>query len=209
MLCDFLMEFEVATRETEATKHPTLQVVVPWFFRLLNYCEVKESDSAIICNMKNAAYTYLSLNVSEHITDFHKVATFLTPSLKPLRMYSTSTAKNEVLDAARETLDKLIPKDTSRDASNRTMTPGSSRNVFRSQAMVMFESDNTEVQEDDEDEIQRYINHHVPTMEVELLDWYVYVMCINLILSNVIFCNSLFDSLSHCFTQIHFQVVCA
>lgn len=173
------MIFEEATLEVEATKRPTLHLVLPWYFRLLHHCEISSVESVVISALKSKGLAYLNSNISEHITIHHKVATFLCPKLKPLRMYNSSSDKNEIIDAARDMLDKLIPKeqydmDNDRAANNTRSRSDSTRRLNVSQAILMFEDDSIDILNDENDEIQRYINHHVTDMDgCELLEWCV------------------------------------
>lgn len=101
-------------------------------------------------------------------------------------MYNSSSVKNEIIDATREMLDRLIPKEASdiyneRAASNRSCS-NSPVNRTVSMAISMFEDDGSDFQDDEEDEIQRYINHHVKSTDEEILKWYEFcILCCSLI----------------------------
>lgn len=172
MICDLLNIFEEATREVEATKRPTLHLVVPWYFRLLRHCQASSTDSVVISQMKIVAIEYLTSNIANHITSYHKVATFLCPTLKPLRMYASSSTKNEIIDTARDMLARLVPEELD---TNRGIVRSSNRSSLSniSQAISMFEEDANDFDVEEEDEIQNYINEHVTRMDECLLDWYV------------------------------------
>lgn len=92
-------------------------------------------------------------------------------------MYTSSAIKNEIIDAAREMLDKLCPKTESDinngpdTSSNQPASATTSRRV--SQAMLMFQVDDSNMQVEEEDEVQRYINFQVKNMDEDLLEWYV------------------------------------
>lgn len=178
ILSDFLQIFEEATKEIEASKRPTLHLVIPWYFRLLQHCESSSLDCGMISNLKRAGLAYLTSNVSEHITIHHKVATFLCPKLKSLRMYNSSSIKNEIIDSAREMVETISPNETRETNSSSAATSArlgnhSSTTSRTSQAMLMFD-DSVGVLDDEEDDVQRYINHHVRDMEEgRLLEWWV------------------------------------
>lgn len=173
VLSEFLSIFEEATREIEATKRPTLHLVVPWHFRILHHCQASSADSVFISQLKITAVEYFSSNVANHITDFHKVATFLCPTFKPLRMYHSTNIKNQIIDTAREMLAKLLPEES--DTNRSRVQPFNRSTVTNtSQALSMFEGEADGFQEEEDDEIQNYINEHVIRMNECLLDWSVF-----------------------------------
>lgn len=115
----------------------------------------------------------MTSNVQENVTMLHKIATFVCPSLKPLRMYHRTVDKNEIIDATVEMLENLVP---SNEPRSRTTTPPSTSETHNSnsKALAMFEIDADDVQDDeDNNEVQTYINQRVNKMEGTLLEWWV------------------------------------
>lgn len=184
MLCDFLNIFEEATREIEATKRPTLHLVVPWFFRIKLHCQPSSADNVLISQIKIVATEYLTSNIANHISDYHKVATFLCPTLKPLRMYSSSSEKNEIIDTTRDMLSRLVPDELDLESNrSRVQSTTHTATTNKSLALLMFEGETDDFGGDETDEVQNYINEHVIRMDGCLLEWYVPISLTELSLS--------------------------
>lgn len=171
MIRDFLEIFEEATREVEATKKPTLHLVVPWFFRLVATCEVSETDNVLIANMKTIGREYFQTNISKHITKYHNMAAFLCPTLKSLRMYHPQK-KAEIIVEIRSFLDENFPPTPSQNTTHIAHRPIACNASSTSKALSMFE----EAEEDAShhnisDEIQSYMECKVQS-NVDVLTWW-------------------------------------
>lgn len=97
---NFLKIFEEATTEIEASRRPTLHIVIPWYFRLLKSLEFSVKHYVVVSQMKASGREYFVCNISNHLTSYHKIATFLCPVLKSLRMYDVNT-RNEIVESTR------------------------------------------------------------------------------------------------------------
>lgn len=100
-------------------------------------------------------------------------------------------------------LDRLIPKVAcdiynDRAASNRPCND-SPVNRTVSMAISMFEDNGSDFQDDEEDEIQRYINYHVKSSDEEILKW-----CVSCIICCLLI-DSAYISLCHCHRFVYFR----
>lgn len=91
-------------------------------------------------------------------------------------MYNSSAIKNEIIDGARDLLEKLVPKEAfdanhKRPASNNRSGSDSTKSNGLSLAMSMFEDNGGDIDDCEEDEVQLYINQHVRKMDGSLLEW--------------------------------------
>lgn len=77
-MIDFLTLFKLAISELEGEHYPTIHMVLLWFFKLKKHCEHKFGDPPYI----------KSLRFDEKMcpTATHKIATFLHPKFKSLKM---------------------------------------------------------------------------------------------------------------------------
>lgn len=175
MLCDFVVIFEEATKEIEASKSPTLHLVIPWYFKLLKYMDFVGIDSAIVSNMKSAGRQYLKTNIAQHLSKYHKIAVFLYPSTKSLKMYDRQQ-RSVIVDSARDLMNEKFPVSSNDSRENTARNNDARQNVNISSALQMFQDD-CFTDEDDSDDIDKYINMHninsSDDSEFDLLTWWV------------------------------------
>lgn len=79
-LAKFLSLFKVASEQLSADTTPTLHLVVPWFTKLKNSCESKDSEPLLLTQFKSLVSKMLDEKV--HLTSLHYIATFLHPATK-------------------------------------------------------------------------------------------------------------------------------
>jgi len=88
-LAAFLEVFKTAFLELEATKTPTLQLALPWFYKLNSHCDVSATDSVEIASLKTTA---ISLIDSKFIMQpLHNLAAALNPKMRNLKMVPDAT----------------------------------------------------------------------------------------------------------------------
>ncbi len=85
-LIDFLTLFTLAISELDGATHPTIHMVLLWFLKLKKHCEPKSGDPSYVALLRAHASSLLEEKI--HLTVTHKVATFLCPRFKSLKMLS-------------------------------------------------------------------------------------------------------------------------
>ncbi len=71
---------------------PTLHLVVPWYSKLKNSCDIQDHDHLLLAQLKNAVSKMMDEKI--HLTSLHYIATFLYPGTKKLlvsRVFSTKS----------------------------------------------------------------------------------------------------------------------
>jgi hypothetical protein len=79
-LVNFLSLFRAASEQLSADTTPTLHLVVPWFWKLKNACEINDDDHLLLVQFKHAVSKMLDEKI--HLTSLHYIATFLYPVTK-------------------------------------------------------------------------------------------------------------------------------
>ena len=87
-LISFLMPFKEESEKLEADTKPTLQFVLLAFHRLLRHCDPKEGDCNVIAKLRSRARSLLQEKFELH--DMHKIACFLWPRYRRLKMLSAN-----------------------------------------------------------------------------------------------------------------------
>lgn len=179
MLCDFVKVFEEATNEIEASKSPTLHLVIPWYFKLLKYMEFVGVDSAIVSDMKSVGRQYLQNNIASHLSKFQKIAVFLCPSMKSLKMYNRQQ-RTEIIECARNLMSEKFAN--SSNETQRRENTGNNNNSNSnpcsntSSALQMFRDDSFN-DDDDFDDIEKYVSMHIKSADDsvnDLLAWWAH-----------------------------------
>jgi hypothetical protein len=89
-LVNFLSLFKSASEQLSADTTPTIHLVVPWFWKLKNACEINDDDDQLLLiQFKQAVWKMLDEKV--HLTPLHYIATFLYPVTKKLPVRQLST----------------------------------------------------------------------------------------------------------------------
>lgn len=81
---EFLCLFKDASEELEGDRYPTINSVLLWFNKLKAHCEPNCGDSEYIQYIRQRAGWLI--NEKFKVTTTHKIATFLTPRFKSLKM---------------------------------------------------------------------------------------------------------------------------
>lgn len=108
LLRNFLEPFKKATDELEASKRPTLFLVYPNYFNILEHLKPSASDPHCIAECKTIAQKYWTENVHNFLTKYHGVALFLHPMMKALRM-QTPTERNTIWSQTIQMMENFQP----------------------------------------------------------------------------------------------------
>lgn len=93
LLIDFLSVFKEETEKLEAENSPTLQYYLLSYYRLRKHCLPNDLDHDGMRNLRQRAYNLLE---QKFVPDkLHKIATFLWPQFRNLKMLSANE-KEEV-----------------------------------------------------------------------------------------------------------------
>lgn len=85
----FLEVFKTASLELEATKTPTLQLALPWFYKLKSHCKASPNDSADLATLK--AKAIVKIDSKYLLEPLHNVAAALNPKMRNLKMMPEDT----------------------------------------------------------------------------------------------------------------------
>ena len=150
-LIDFLELFEEAILVLEGEKKPTLHLVTLWFHKLLQHCEPNTMDNKEIKNVKNAVKNYLETKF--HLHDLQKIATFLVPTFRKLRMLTIAekTLVHEKITKLiseipnQQTIDQPGTSASSTISDNEEVQPKRLRTVFHEWADSDEETENDDI----------------------------------------------------------------
>ncbi|KAL7380102.1 hypothetical protein ABVT39_011668 [Epinephelus coioides] len=100
-LIEFLTLFKLAITGLEGEKYPTIHTVLLWFHKLKKHCQPKFGDPGYISQLRACASCLLDEKML--LTPTHKMATFLCPRFKSLKML-TPEDRQEVMRQVRAAL---------------------------------------------------------------------------------------------------------
>jgi len=83
-LAAFLKPFKQATVETQSDAIPTFHKILLWYETLMAHCEDDDADCPDLAALKSRSKEFLIQKLE--ITVSHKIATFLDPRFRQLRM---------------------------------------------------------------------------------------------------------------------------
>lgn len=154
LLCEFLELFQECTSEIEASRTPTLHLVLPWYHELQQHLQPNYLDVEFIGQMKEAGRKYLENNVGKKIHLYHRMATFCHPALKNLPMLDADQRSKTYL----ETKGFLIKYDGAVNNRRRVEPIEELPKNRVSKAMARFiQNTTTESGETGHAEVERYI----------------------------------------------------
>lgn len=100
-LMEFLTLFKLAISELEGGNYPTIRMVLLWFSKLKKHCEPKFGDPHYMRSLRFCASALLDNKMTPTAT--HKIATFLHPKFKSLKMLIEED-RQEVMKQVRKLL---------------------------------------------------------------------------------------------------------
>ncbi|XP_071453927.1 transposable element Hobo transposase [Hetaerina americana] len=179
---EYLSPFQQALSEMNAEKYPTLYLVYLWHFKFLDHLEPRSSDSQFISVLKERVKErYLD---EVEIDLVHKVAVFLHPLLKNLRMVSSEREKLEIYQWVRSRLDEIkrvfgCDKETESERRPtdcpRSSVQGVRRPSILSEALIHFMDTDNVTNHREEDELEQYKRMKLSEVVIngfDLLDWW-------------------------------------
>lgn len=156
-------DFKKASLDLEASLTPTLHKVIPHMEFLNEKCEVKETDSDVIKNLKLETISKIDSIWKPNIQMEHKVALFLYPQCKKLATMSIEQ-KSEIYAFIKEIAPANLP----------TLSPEipSSPNSSISEIFRKFCTPETNSMMSIDDDISQYLNDNVSTPDADLLEYW-------------------------------------
>ena len=91
-MIDFLEPFKKASKELQGEDYPTLYLVMLWFYNLSALCKPVFGDPEYMALLRTRALSLLHQKLI--LTDTHKIALFLCPRYKSLKMMTETERKN-------------------------------------------------------------------------------------------------------------------
>lgn len=174
LLKKFLEPFKKATDDLEASKHPTLFLVYPNYFKILEWCQPIASDPNCIAGCKKICLKYWVENVHKFLTKYHGVALFLHPMMKSLKK-QTPTERIEIWTQTMQMMDNFQPS-VQQNNQPKITSAFKSKSPKKAIAICMDESD---AEEEEQSAIQNEINEYknirlrgLNTEKFDLLEWW-------------------------------------
>lgn len=112
---EFLTPFKHASEDMEGDRYPTINSVLLWYHRLRRHCEPGCGDPLYMQYIRRRAGDLLDNKMI--ISPIHKIATFLSPRFKSLKMLSPDESLAVQVEARRLTT-ALIPDLQAQSAQN-------------------------------------------------------------------------------------------
>ncbi|KAL2103393.1 hypothetical protein ACEWY4_000261 [Coilia grayii] len=147
---EFLTPFKHASEDLEGDRYPTINSVLLWSHRLRRHCEPRCGDPLYMQHIRRCAGELLDEKMI--ISPIHKIATFLSPRFKTLKMLPPDESLAVQAEARRLTT-ALIP---ALQAQSTQST--SQENALKRCRMFLEWEDTPDLIEPDE--IQRYMQSH-------------------------------------------------
>lgn len=91
-MIDFLEPFKKASEELQGEDYPTLHFVMLWFYKLAAHCQTVFGDPEYMVVLCRRALSLLHGKLI--LTDTHKIALFLCPRYKSLKMMNETEKAN-------------------------------------------------------------------------------------------------------------------
>lgn len=101
---DFLEPFKTASQELQGEKYPTLHLVMLWFHKLSTHCQPVFGDPEYMVHIRRRALRLLHEKLI--LTETHKIALFLCPRYKSLKMM-TETDRASLHNVIRDTIQQM------------------------------------------------------------------------------------------------------
>lgn len=175
-LVDLLTPFRNACELRNCSTHPTLNHVVLWYYKIMKHLDLEEDDrletesddelddSQFIRKTKKSVRDAVEEFFELHT--LHKIAVFLWPNFRSLKMLATDEHRSSVHEEIRKLIDARIAREPEKKLDYKLESSSKkARTDFQD-----WEECNPVVEQD---EIQRYINETLPTCdENTVLDWW-------------------------------------
>uniref|UniRef100_A0A3Q2CJ70 BED-type domain-containing protein n=1 Tax=Cyprinodon variegatus TaxID=28743 RepID=A0A3Q2CJ70_CYPVA len=160
----FLARFKEAIKALEASKTLTIHLTVVWLEHLKRHLQPSSTDSLMLTSLKEKCLKILSDKFHLHL--LHKLAMFLHPKLKSMKLLSNQAEVNTVHSEARRLVQGKIKL---RDS---TASPHV-HHQRRGQKRIADVDDSSDEGLQPEDEVAAYINYKTPKEDpFDLLCWW-------------------------------------
>lgn len=93
-----LEPFENVSKKLEATKRPTIHLIIPNINKLKKSCQINNTDIEIIQLLKSALNSQISTTIIPNLTKFHNISLYLFPPTNKLLQFSTAEKEDVVND---------------------------------------------------------------------------------------------------------------
>lgn len=175
ILRDFLKPFKTSTDALEASHHPTLCHVIPHYLKIFNHLQPSPSDPNCFVESKKIALEYWVENVQKQLTINHKVALFLHPLMKGLKMQKPAE-RNEIWSQTKTLMHEFMPE-TSKHPQQEEALVNRSNFVDPTLALCMGDSEFDEEEDisDTQIELDDYKNLRIRGEDanvIDLLKWW-------------------------------------
>ncbi|XP_022651829.1 uncharacterized protein LOC111246462 isoform X4 [Varroa destructor] len=185
----FITPFRQAIRDLSESRKPTLHLVVVWYTRLVKEMQPENTDSILINTLKTHARMYL---MQMEVHQLHRIALFLHPKLKSLKLLQDDGLKLSVQAEVRSMLSAQVINcymEANTTSNQVTLQKSSTAGVptvngvgaRRSTGGLLTLSDLEDTSDDDgsqfdSDEVNKYLLLRVPKTpagtEFDLLKWW-------------------------------------
>ncbi|CAF1458736.1 unnamed protein product [Rotaria sordida] len=160
-----LEPFKTGSEISSAENEPTLHLVLPFVKRFKQTCEIKDSDTETIKQVKRALREKLDEKL--WLSDLHYIATFLCPETKSL-LSLTKSERNDVIKKVRTLLKTLgIGKQVDEEILHEHTNNSSTKNKKRIKidtvhdVLKSFNGSISSSSDDDDNESQDEVAHYI------------------------------------------------
>ncbi|KAL2088169.1 hypothetical protein ACEWY4_016997 [Coilia grayii] len=152
----FLARFKEATKALEASKTPTIHLTAVWLERLKRHLQPCSTDSMTLSSLREKCLKVLDEKFQLHL--LHKLAMFLHPKLKSLRLLSSEADATGVHNEAR----RLVEGEGDTSARPCTVALYQAKRPRLSSDHLSDVEDSSDDAELNEDEVSAYIQLKSP-----------------------------------------------
>lgn len=159
-----LEAFENVSKKLEASKRPTIHLILPNINKLKKTCQTECNDNDIIQSLKFALQNQISTTIVPNLTKYHKIALFLFPPTNKLIQFSPDE-KESVINECKNIMQHFL-KDSVCDTAE---THAANDEFAEFVEFHQVDDNNNQVEE----EIARYSNINVAyTNTFDVLAWW-------------------------------------
>lgn len=179
-LINFLKKFREASECLEASKYPTIHLVLPWYKILLSHCEVSSLDDEILKQIKLVVGQKILDKIKIH--DLYKLTLFFDPRMKQLKILDLSDAewvKTEIRYQYDILSSQLDNNESGDDNDNEyglyKENPSKKRKKSNDHSLVDFSQfyDSDDEIEKNENEIDKYLSLKIQKeLDLDILEWW-------------------------------------
>ena len=167
ILINFLKKFREASDCLEASKYPTLHLVILWYKILMAHCQVNDFDDENLAHIKFIVRQKMIDKFK--IDDLHKLAIFFNPRMKQLKILETSDVnlvKTQIKELCMQVNDES-------DNSFDTIQERSSKRP-RNESFIEFNQYlDSSSEDDEEDEVDKYLKCKISKdNNLDILQWW-------------------------------------